>query len=180
MNPAGELLRSLKGFDDELLRAIDGFKLSTIEMATKEICSLWVDSTASLACILRAEPTWNPYSPTPKELILATWDYLDDSQIKGRSKVCYTIFSRGERDDNVDPREAIAQLCDPEQTNPIFLTSLRLSLVNKSMFRVPIKLSTTVESYDEANIQLNLTPKYSFIDLHIGSLHLFFVIYWTC
>ena len=45
-----------------------------------------------------------------------------------------------------------------------------------------MELSTTVEPYDEANTQLNLTPKYSFVDLHIGSLRLFFVkaIYWTC
>jgi hypothetical protein len=55
---------------------------------------------------LRAEQCWNPRPLTNKELVLATLDFLNNKSMDRRST--YTVFSRGERDDSVDPREAIA------------------------------------------------------------------------
>jgi hypothetical protein len=89
------------------------------------------------------------------------------------SKPTCAVFSRGEGDDSVDLQEAIAQLVDPEPNNPVFLTGLKLPLLSKSLFRTLIELSNFVEPYEETNIQLNLTPKYSFVDLHIGKVQLF-------
>jgi hypothetical protein len=55
---------------------------------------------------------------------MATMDFLNDKA----TGCTYTVFRGGEKDNRVDPREAIAQLCDPESLNPIFLTGLRLPM----------------------------------------------------
>jgi hypothetical protein len=141
-------------------------QLSTLNNITPEIRSMWEQSTISLPRVLRAEQCWNPHPLTNKELVLATLDFLNDQSMDSRST--YTVFSRGERDDSVDPREAIVQLVDPEPTNPVLLTGLRLPLFSNGLFRTPIEPSNFVEPYEETNIQPNLTPKYSFVDLHIG------------
>ena len=141
-------------------------QLSTLDNITPEIRSMWEQSTTSLPRALRAEQCWNPRPLTNKELVLATLDFFNDKSMDCRST--YTVFSRGDRDDSVDLQEAIAQLCDPEPTNPVFLTGLRLPLLSNGLFRTPVELSNFVEPYEETNIQLNLTPKYSFVDLHIG------------
>ena len=141
-------------------------QLSTLDNITPEIRSMWEQSTTSLPRALRAEQCWNPRPLTNNELVLATLDALNDKSIDRRSK--YIVFSRGERDDTVDPRKAIAQLSEPEPTNPVFITGLRLPLLSNGLFRTPVELSNFMEPYEETNIQLNLTPKYSFIDLHIG------------
>ncbi len=156
----------MKGFDKHMLGVLYPAQLSTLDNITPEIHSIWEQSTTSLPIVLRADQCWNPRPLTNKELVLATLDFLNDKPV-GRGST-YTVFSRGERDDSVDPREAIAQLCDPEPTNPVFLTGLRLPGFSDGLFRTPMELSNFVEPYEETNIQLNLTPKYSFVDLHIG------------
>jgi hypothetical protein len=82
---------------------------------------LWLKLPDSKDC------TRNLTVPRHAELVLATWDYLNDKP------GAFTIFIRGEKDDSVDPREAIAQLFDPEPANPVFLMGLRLPLLAKSL-----------------------------------------------
>jgi hypothetical protein len=79
--------------------------LFTLDNITTEIRNMWEQSTTSLPRVLRAEQCWNPRPLTNKELVLATLDFLNDKSMDRRS-AC-TVFSRGERDDSVDPREAI-------------------------------------------------------------------------
>ena len=55
------------------------------------------------------------------------------------------------------------------QPNPIGVYDIALAIVgNFADTTITIELSNFVEPYEETNIQLNLTPKYSFVDLHIG------------
>lgn len=62
----------------------------------------------------------------------------------------------------------ISQLLDPDPSSPAFLTGLRLPTVAELGFRAPYDLCTIVEPAEESNIQVNLTPKFLFFDLHIG------------
>jgi hypothetical protein len=68
----------------------------------------------------------------------------------------------------VDPATTIAQLLDPDPLSPVFLTGLRLLIVADRGFRCPYELCRVVEPMEELNSQVNVTPKYSFVDLHIG------------
>jgi hypothetical protein len=51
---------------------------------------------------------------------------------------------------------------------PIFLTGLRLALHSGGCVQHSDGIEQLVEPYEETNQQLNLTPKFSFVDLHIG------------
>lgn len=66
--------------------------------------------------------------------------------------------------------EAVSQLVDPDPNKTAFLTGLRLPIVDDLGFRVPHDLCRVFEPFSESNNQVNLTPKHSFVDLHIGKL----------
>ncbi len=96
-------------------------------------------------------------------------ELLTDYRHNRRAVQEYAVFNKGEIDNRIDPREAIVQLSDPEPDNPVFLVNLKLPSLSDHVFRVSPELSHAVEAYEEANVQVNLTPKYSFVDLHIGT-----------
>jgi hypothetical protein len=64
---------------------------------------------------------------------------------------------------------AIAQLLDPDPVHPTFITGLRLLIMSRVGFAAPYRLSTIAEPFEESNLQANLTPEFSFVDLHIGT-----------
>jgi hypothetical protein len=163
-NSSRKLVDELDGFDQHMMGVLYQASLSTIDAIPLDISSMWDACTTSVPRVLKAEGCWIPRSLATKELILATVDFLNDKA----TGCTYTVFRRGEKDNRVDPREAIAQLCDPESLNPIFLTGLRLPCILEGVFNTPMELSNFVEPYEETNHQLNLTPKSSFVDLHIG------------
>lgn len=82
---------------------------------------------------------------------------------------------QGEVDASVDPGMAIAQLLEPDPLKPVFLTGLRLPILAALGFRCPSDLCTVAEPMEESNVQINLTPKFSFVDLHIGKIAPFHV-----
>ncbi|PMD25870.1 hypothetical protein NA56DRAFT_744873 [Hyaloscypha hepaticicola] len=67
----------------------------------------------------------------------------------------------------LDPRISIAQLHDPKELHPISLIGFNLRSVPVTSFSAPLALSEFVEPHDERNLQLLLTPKYGFTDLHM-------------
>ncbi|KAH8431015.1 uncharacterized protein LDX57_008676 [Aspergillus melleus] len=79
----------------------------------------------------------------------------------------FRVNYQGEVDASVDPGIAIAQLLDPDPLKPVFLTGLRLPILAELGFRCPSDLCTVAEPMEESNVQINLTPKFSFVDLHI-------------
>jgi hypothetical protein len=50
----------------------------------------------------------------------------------------------------------------------VFLTGVRLPIVADQGFRCPYELCRVVEPMEELNSQVNVTLKYSFVDLHIS------------
>jgi hypothetical protein len=85
-----------------------------------------------------------------------------------KSEFAFRVNYQGEVDTLVDPATTIAQLLDPDPSSPVFLTGLRLPIVADRGFRCPYELCRVVEPMEESNSQVNVTPKYSFVDLHIG------------
>jgi hypothetical protein len=90
---------------------------------------------------------------------------------RGSESTFKTNF-QGEADDSITPSSVISQLVKPRcDKAAAFLTGLRLPTVKKRGFRCPDDLCMIVEPMEESNEQVNLTPRYSFVDLHIGRFH---------
>jgi hypothetical protein len=81
----------------------------------------------------------------------------------------FNVNQGGEVDASVEAAMVIAQLLDPNPTHPVFFTGVRLPALANIGFRAPYDLCTIVEPVEECNIQVNVTPKYAFVDLHVGA-----------
>ncbi|KAL4935580.1 hypothetical protein BDV06DRAFT_228695 [Aspergillus oleicola] len=77
----------------------------------------------------------------------------------------FSISIKGEVGDKSQAGLAIAQLLDPDPAHPAFLVSLQLPLVERG-FCCPATISSIAEPMDESCPEANLTPKFSFVDLH--------------
>lgn len=74
----------------------------------------------------------------------------------------------GEVNESINPRIVLVQLIDLDPVHPVSLMDLRLPSVENCGFCCPYDLCVVVEPEEECNDQVNMTPKYSFVDLHIG------------
>jgi hypothetical protein len=92
----------------------------------------------------------------------------ENSTTQKSSESRFRANFQGEVDEAFDPYLVLSQLIDPDPNKPAFLTGLRLPSVDYFGFRSPYDISTIIEPFDETNNQVNLTPKYSFVDLHTG------------
>jgi hypothetical protein len=80
-----------------------------------------------------------------------------------------TVLERGEQVTTIDPIVPFSQLVEPNPENPICIIGLRPStLVNGTPFRTPPELLKVLTPHNEKDMQFNITPKYSFVDVHIG------------
>lgn len=84
---------------------------------------------------------------------------------KDTSKACVVIH-RGDPDFQIDPLTAVAQLYCPDPWNPMKLLDLRLPVLPDGILKAPPGLKADPDSVD--NLQLMLTPKYSWTQLHFG------------
>jgi hypothetical protein len=153
----------LEGFNPAILKAISNTTLCTLDNVPSETESLWETSTTTLPRLFESAECWNEKPPESTKLILETLDAIADPN------TIITAFRRGEADTKVDPRVAIAQLHDPKELHPISLIGFNLPSVPDTSFSATPALSEFVEPHDERNLQLLLTPKYGFTDLHIDS-----------
>ena len=127
---------STDGFDKGLLEMLCGLKLRPLD----DIHNSLADDTMILPTIVPAKHCWKPVPPRLRHLLRETLECSD-----------YTMFRRGEVDAKATRVEAIAQLVDPDPTDPIFVTGLRLSCISDDLFEVPMQLSRVVESFFETN-----------------------------
>ena len=104
----------MTSFDKDMIEVLHQAKLPTPNSMTPEIHRLQEQSTTSQPQILTADQCQDPCPTTNRELFLETWDYLNNNTV--------SVFTKGEEDNSVNPKLAVAQLIEPEQTNPIFLT----------------------------------------------------------
>ncbi|KAJ5394680.1 hypothetical protein N7509_006467 [Penicillium cosmopolitanum] len=79
----------------------------------------------------------------------------------------FHVNYQGEVDKTVDPLIVVSQLVDPDPNKPAFLTGLRLPTIDDLGLRVPHSVCKFFEPFHESNEQANLTPRYSFVDLHV-------------
>jgi hypothetical protein len=82
------------------------------------------------------------------------------------SKKAYRVYERGER--GGDPSTAFWQLLQPNPNNPVCIIDLQLTLGHDIHFRASEELLDILTPLMEQQMVFNLTPKYSFVDLHIG------------
>jgi len=75
-------------------------------------------------------PSAVPTRQPAKERVMETIKYIQHSSE-------YTTFSRGKVDALTEPERAIAQLIEPNRTDRIFLTGLRLPCILDEKFKVP-------------------------------------------
>lgn len=65
---------------------------------------------------------------------------------------------------------AYCQLVKPNPLNPMYIVSADPAcLVRGCAFRVPSELTKTITPFLEGRMSFNVTPKYSLVDLHIGT-----------
>jgi hypothetical protein len=144
---------------------------STLGDMSEKTRSLWLSSTSSIPQLLDSSQSWRGRAPLVRELVTNTLQKIgagDHTATTVRSESHLCVNYQGEVDQNVDPHLVIAQLVDSDPHKPVFLTGLRLPIVQDLGFRVPLDVCNVVEPFYESNEQVNLTPKYSFVDLHIG------------
>ncbi|KAJ5203619.1 uncharacterized protein N7498_004498 [Penicillium cinerascens] len=132
---------------------------------------LWYKATSSIPYLLNGSHCWRGRAPLARELFMDTIREIstENSMTQKTSETQFRVNFQGEVDEAFDPYLVLSQLIDPDPNKTAFLTGLRLPSVDNFGFRLPCDVSTVVEPFDETNNQVNLTPKYSFVDLHTGS-----------
>jgi hypothetical protein len=131
---------------------------------------LWQSWTTSLPSLYNSSQCWTAGAPSTRELFLDALSRIG-SKTQSASEEDFRINYQGEVNESIDPKIVLAQLIDPDPCSPAFLTGLRLPSVESCGFRCPYGLCEVLEPEEECNIQINMTPKYSFVDLHIGRFH---------
>lgn len=110
-------------------------------------------------------------------MILGTLDLISARKNAERRKkvddykVYIVLYSQGLADPVSDPRKAIAQLHEPDKSNPVALIGYRLPKLMSDEnpgFITPVTLTRFAEPFNEDNRQILLTPKFWKTDLHIG------------
>jgi hypothetical protein len=100
-------------------------------------------------------------------MILSTLNIIESA--KSDPGLSCRAYCRGEVSTTVDPRTAVAQLYEPRLSNPICLVGFKLPIIADGLLTTPLALSEFVESFDEADQQILLTPKFCLTDLHLDS-----------
>jgi hypothetical protein len=77
------------------------------------------------------------------------------------------VFEGGEIRGN--PQSAFCQLAQPNHDNPTYIVGMEPpALVKTTPFHASPQLQQHITLHLERRMVFNLTPKYSFVDLHIG------------
>jgi hypothetical protein len=111
---------------------------------------------------------WALRIPSARELVVDALVSFQKTQCQSTLEEDFRINFQGEINESINPGIVVAQLIDPNPVQTVFLTGLRLPSAENCGFRCPYDLCAVVEPEEECNVQVNMTPKYSFVDLHIG------------
>jgi hypothetical protein len=137
--------------------------------------STWLLSTASLPKLLPSSKCWANRVPSRLELVADTIGLIARSGLENNSTSTFSVNYQGEVGQRVQAGLAIAQLLDPTPRNPVSILSLRLPVLEELGFCCPVDLCSVIEPMEETPARANLTPKFSFVDLHTGKrIRIFF------
>uniref|UniRef100_A0A093V791 JmjC domain-containing histone demethylation protein 1 n=1 Tax=Talaromyces marneffei PM1 TaxID=1077442 RepID=A0A093V791_TALMA len=129
--------------------------------------SLWQSCTTSVPTLYNSSQCWTVRIPSARDLVIDALVRAENTRSQPDSEEDFRVSCQGEVNGSIDHRIVLAQLIDPDPVQPIFLTGLRLPSAENYGFRCPYDLCAVVEPEEECNVQVNMTPKYSFVDLHI-------------
>lgn len=147
------------------------YEFSSCVSMSKQTKNLWSESTSSTPLLLESSTCWRARAPLARELFIETVQELLVKRPSAQKSVetRFQVSCQGEIDEAFDPFVVMSQLVDPDPINPAFITGLRLPSIEKCGFRTPCAISAVTEPFAATNNQVNVTPKYSFVDLHIGT-----------
>lgn len=146
---------------------------STLKSMSEKSRSLYLSTTSCVPSLLDSSQSWRGRMPVVRELVIDTLQKVqssDYSTVTHRSELQFCVNYQGKVDKTVNSLIVISQLVDSDPNKTAFLTGLRLRIVDDLGFCVPHDLCRDFEPFSESNNQVNLTPKHSFVDLHIGKL----------
>ncbi|KAJ5263155.1 hypothetical protein N7478_010760 [Penicillium angulare] len=171
--PQDDLNSSLRGIQANLgpeFGVLSKSPLSQWNCMSEQNQDLWLKSTSSVPRLLNGSHCWRVRAPLARVLFMDTIQEISTvtSTTQMSSESRFRANFQGEVDEKLDPYVVLSQLIDPDMNETAFLTGLRLPSIDHFGFRSPCEISTTIEPFDETNNKVNLTPKYSFVDLHIG------------
>ncbi|EED14478.1 hypothetical protein TSTA_106880 [Talaromyces stipitatus ATCC 10500] len=171
LSQSASLVReALKEIQESFGAAFGGLKHCTLyplDDVPPTVRSLWQSCTTSLPTLYNSSQCWTVRTPLARELVIDALIKIRSKQIQSASEEDFRLNYQGEVNESIDPTIVLAQLVDPDPCCPAFLTGLRSPSVESCGFRCPYDLCTVVEPEEECNIQVNMTPKFSFVDLHI-------------
>lgn len=148
-------------FDPEVIKTFKQLKLSTPADMTPEVRQLWEDYNSRVPSIIDARRCWSDERPTDLKLFAATIEQLRNATST------FTVIRRGEPTNDISAAvEAIGQLVYPHCWNPLKLVDLRFDILPDGIFTLP---KGVVHAYEVENLQVMLTPKYYYTQLHFGT-----------
>ncbi|ESZ92710.1 hypothetical protein SBOR_6922 [Sclerotinia borealis F-4128] len=149
-----------EAFDDNVIGTFRKLNLSTVHDISPEMKELWIKYNGRVPEKHNARRCWTDERPSDAKLFTATVE-----QIQNSSVTCI-IIQRGEPTDKKEAIQAVAQLAFPDPWNPLKLLDLRLPILTNDILRVPNDIA---HAYEADNLQVLLTPKYSWTQLHFDN-----------
>lgn len=168
MSPVRQALDEVQDIFGAAFSGLNRCDLYPLADVPPTVRSLWQSCTTSLPTLYDSSCCWTVRIPSARELFIDALARVQNKQSRPASEEDFRINFQGEINETIDHGIVLAQLIDPDPVHPVFLTGLRLPSVENCGFRCPYDLCAVVEPEEECNVQVNMTPKYSFVDLHIG------------
>ena len=166
----------LAGFPSHTVRAMNRITFCTPEAAFETTRKLWSESTTTHPLLFPSKGCWTvPHPPHISQLIISTLDLIQEKKLDSTIKC--SVFRRGELDSDLDPRVVIAQLCDPDPSDPAAIIGYKLDILPEGALSAPNALKQYAEPYLEDEQQVLMTPKYWISDIHIGK---FIMLHFHC
>ncbi|KAL6228854.1 hypothetical protein BDW75DRAFT_226124 [Aspergillus navahoensis] len=135
---------------------------------TSLVQSNWLSSTASVPKLLPSSRCWVKRVPTRTELLEDTIGLMTRSNMGENTESTFIVNCQGVVGKSEEAGLAFSQLLDPNPIYPVSILSLRLPILKELGFRCPVDLRSVIEPMEESHPRANLTPRFSFVDLHIG------------
>ncbi|EEA18485.1 hypothetical protein PMAA_102620 [Talaromyces marneffei ATCC 18224] len=167
VSPVRQALDEIQDCFGAAFSGLDRCDLYPIADIPPKVRSLWQSCTTSVPTLYNSSQCWTVRIPSVRELVIDALVRTENARSRPVSEEDFRISCQGEINGSMDYRIALAQLIDPDPVQPVFLTGLRLPSAENCGFRCPYDLCAVVEPEEECNVQVNMTPRYSFVDLHI-------------
>ncbi|KAF2157341.1 hypothetical protein K461DRAFT_273498 [Myriangium duriaei CBS 260.36] len=150
-------IAAVKGMDEDLISRMRTADITCLQQIPQSVDSQWCQYTTRAPVVISSDGCFSTSEPDCDTLWLSTF--------KSRGRIC---FVNGEESQDRDIAAlAYRQLAKPNLAAPVSIMGLEPKLSVEHQFKVPASLSSYVTPCDQGNVIYNLTPKHTFVDLHI-------------